>query len=49
MAVWPASGEPATRRIYELEAILTPCTAADAEPGEFDVAIEVRERISPAS
>jgi hypothetical protein len=48
VAVWPVSGEPLSRKVFELAARLTPCTAPDAEPGERDVAIEARERLGLA-
>lgn len=43
VAVWPASEDPVRRRVFETSARLTPCTATDAEPGEFDVTISARE------
>jgi hypothetical protein len=47
VAVWPASGDRTRPLVYDMEATLTPCRAADAEPGEFDVAILARARLHP--
>lgn len=43
VAVWPASEDRVGQRVFEMNTRLTPCTATDAEPGEFDVTISARE------
>lgn len=44
VVVWPTSGDQTPRTVFDVRATLAPCTATDAEPGEFDVAIEARQR-----
>jgi hypothetical protein len=36
--------DPEALTIFDARAVVTPCTAPDAEPGEFDVELQVRER-----
>jgi hypothetical protein len=33
------------RIVFDADAVLTPCMEPDAEPGEFDVFLDVRERM----
>lgn len=44
IGVWLASEGPEVAIIFEAYATLTPCMAADAEPGEFDIVLDVRQR-----
>jgi len=44
IGVWLATDGPEKAIIFEACATLTPCTAADAEPGEFDVVLDVRQQ-----
>jgi hypothetical protein len=44
VAVWPASEDGTRRWIYDMEAILTPCSAFNADPDEYDVAISACQR-----
>lgn len=44
IGVWLASEGPEVAIIFEAYATLTPCMAADAEPGEFDIELDVRQQ-----
>jgi hypothetical protein len=45
VGVWLTSEGPEEARIFDAYATMTPCSAADAEPGEFDITLDVRERL----
>lgn len=44
VAVWPVACGRKKMKIFDARAAMTPCTEADAEPGEYDVFLDVRER-----
>lgn len=44
IAVWPVSAGRERQSVFDAEAVLTPCEEPDAEPGEFDIFLDVRER-----
>lgn len=43
IGVWLATDGAEKAIIFEACATLTPCTAADAKPGEFNVVLDVRQ------
>jgi len=45
VAVWPVTSPVEHRIVFDADAVLTPCMEPDAEPGEFDVFLDVRERM----
>jgi hypothetical protein len=44
IGVWLTTEGPEDARIFEASATMTPCTEPDAEAGEFDIILDVRER-----
>ncbi len=44
VAVWPAALGPERMTVFDAEAVLTPSKEADAEHGEYDVFLDVRQR-----
>lgn len=44
IAVWPVGSDRADMLVFDAEAVLTPCTEPDAEPGEDDIFLVVRQR-----
>ncbi len=44
IGVWLTSEGPDKARIFQACATMTPCTASDAEPDEFDIVLDVRQR-----
>ncbi|GGD84341.1 hypothetical protein GCM10011515_00110 [Tsuneonella deserti] len=44
VAVWPVAGGREAQTVFDARAIVTPCTEADAEPGEVEVFLDVRAR-----
>jgi hypothetical protein len=45
IAVWPVAQEQKQITIFEAVAELTPCLEPDAGPDEYDVFLDVRERL----
>ena len=45
IGVWLTSEGPKDARIFDASAIMTPCTEPDAEADEFDIMLDVRERL----
>lgn len=44
IGVWLSTEAPERAIIFDACATLTPCTAADAGPREFDIVLDVRQR-----
>jgi len=44
IGVWLPSEGPEDARIFDARATATPCKEPDAEPDEFDIVLDVRER-----
>jgi hypothetical protein len=44
VAVWPVAVGRDKQLVFDASAAVTPCEAADAEPGEVDVSFNVRQR-----
>lgn len=44
IAVWPVDGHQQDREVFDADAVMTPCQEPDAEPGEWDVFLDVRAR-----
>lgn len=44
VAVWPVGAKREEQLVFDASAAMTPCEAPDAEPGEFEVSIDVQPR-----
>ncbi len=44
VAVWPVAAGPEKLTIFDACAVVTPCAEPDAEPDEYDIFLDVRER-----
>lgn len=43
IGIWLATARPEKALSFDARATVGPCPAADAEPGEFDIVLEVRQ------
>jgi len=45
VAVWPVTLGLECMTVFDAEALLTPCNEPDAEPDDYDVFLDVRQRL----